>query len=505
MKNIVRECRRLGAVLVLGIALVVMGGCAKGAPQAGPFHCPMHPTYVSDKPGDCPICGMRLVPIPKDAMGKEAAPAGSPPAAPAAQAPTAATGAAGDPAHPAPAATVWVCPMDPDVVSDKPGRCPTCGMKLVPKDAKSVDRLPEPGGAPAAPGSSQAEPAPGNVPGLAAVATTPDGRRLAGIQTVEARQEHLAGSIRTVGSVVADETRIRRIHTKTAGWVDHLFVDFTGQVVKKGRPLLAIYSQELLASQEEYLRAREAAARFATSSLPEVRKGGEDLVAAARRRLELMDAPPGLLAAIERTGKPQRAVTLMAPASGVVTAKAIFEGQQVEPGTELFTVTDLSRVWIEADVYENEAGRVRVGDAAALSLASDPGLRRTGRVAFVAPTVNPETRTLKVRFEFDNPDLALKPGMYANVELDLASADGVVVPDSAVMDTGARQVAFVDAGGGRFEPRRVHTGVRMDGRVMVLDGLRAGERVAVRANFLLDSESRLRAALAPAAAGMAMP
>jgi RND family efflux transporter MFP subunit len=470
MRNVARRILRYRAALAVLVLAVALGGCAKGAPDAGPYHCPMHPTYVSDKPGDCPICGMRLVPIDKDSKGKEAVPAeghshGAAPATPAA------------PAAPAPAAaTIWTCPMDPEVVSDKPGKCPKCGMDLEPKAA----------------------PAEGGVSGLAPVDTTAEGRRLAGIQTVPARQERLATTIRTVGSVVVDETRVRHVHTKIAGWVDRLFIDFTGQAVKKGRPLLAIYSQELLASQEEYLRAREAAARFAGSSLPEVRRGGEDLVTAARRRLELLDVPPGLLAAIERTGKPQRAVTLMAPSSGVVTAKQIFEGQQVEPGMELFTVTDLSHVWIEADVYENEAGRVRVGDSAALTLAYDPGRRRTGRVAFIAPTVSPETRTLKVRFEFDNADLALKPGMYANVELDLESADGVVVPDSAVMDTGARQVAFVEVDEGRFQPRRVRTGLRMDGRVQILEGLRAGERVAIRANFLLDSESRLRAALAPA-------
>jgi multidrug efflux pump subunit AcrA (membrane-fusion protein) len=275
-------------------------------------------------------------------------------------------------------------------------------------------------------------------------------------------------------------------------------VDFTGQAVRKGMPLLTIYSQELLASQEEYLQARQAATQFQGSSLPEVRKGGDDLVRAARRRLELFDVPKGFIEQLERTGKPRRAVPLMAPSSGVVTAKQIFEGQQVEPNMELFTVTDLSHVWIVADLYENEASQVRVGDDAVLTLTSDPRARLTGRVKYVFPYLNPETRTLKVRFEFGNADGALKPGMYANVQLALQTADGVVVPDAAVMDTGLRQVVFVAGANGMFEPRAVKVGIRTEGRAQILEGLKEGERVVVAANFLLDSESRLRSALAPA-------
>ncbi len=519
-----------GTVALLGL-LVVMAGCGKVADNVGPYHCPMHPTYVSDQPGDCPICGMRLVPIDKGGLVDQAHPVDGHPhgAMPATTAPATASPAA------TAGATVWTCPMDPEVVSDKPGKCPKCGMDLEPKDAKSVDHLPEvsPPATPAAPATpgprkllfyrnpmdpkvtspvpmkdsmgmdyvpvySDEISAAGVVTGLAAVQTTAEGRRLAGIQTVAAKQERLATTIRTVGSVTVDETRIRHVHTKVSGWVDKLFVDFTGQTVKKGRPILSIYSQELLAGQEEYLSARKAAARFAASSLPEVRKGGEELVTAARRRLELLDVPPGLIATIERTGKPQRVVTLMAPSSGVVTTKDVFEGHEVDPGMELFAVTDLSHVWIEADVYENEAGLVHVGDPAVLTLAYDPGRQLTGKVAFIYPYMDPATRTLKIRFDFPNPDIALKPAMYVNVELQVAVADGIVVPDSAVMDTGSRKVAFVDAGGGRFEPRVVRTGLRADGRVQVMDGLRAGEKVAVAANFLLNSESRLRAALQPA-------
>ncbi len=460
------------AALVVALAPLGLGGafgalvsCSHGSHEAATqHHCPMHPTYVSDRPGDCPICGMRLVPIGKNRTDGSAAPAH------ATHAHAAAASEGG-----------WVCPMaECETHADGPGRCPKCGMDLVPVAAS--------------PNAAAA-----GVPGMAAVETTGDGRRLAGVQTAVARHERIERQVRAAGTVVADETRIRHVHTRIAGWVDRLHVDFTGQAVRKGMPILAIYSQELVASQEEYLRAREAARRFGNSSLPEVRQGGEELVQAARRRLEAFDVPRSFIARLERTGRPQRAVPVLAPSSGVITAKQVFEGQQVEPGMDLFTVTDLSRVWIEADLYESEAARVRVGDEALLTLAQDPGAHRAGRVQFVSPSLDPETRTLKVRFDFDNPDGMLKPGMYADVRLTLEAADGLVVPDSAVMDTGVRQVAFVATGDGRFAPREVKVGLRTGGRALILAGLQDGEHVAVAANFLLDSESRLRAALAPAA------
>ncbi|MBM4398155.1 MAG: efflux RND transporter periplasmic adaptor subunit [Deltaproteobacteria bacterium] len=446
-----------GAVMTV---VVVAAACSNGREGATLHHCPMHPTYTSDRPGDCPICGMDLVPVGgkggEKGKGREKAGTGSGSGS--------GTGEAAG----------WTCPMEEcDVHVAEPGKCPKCGMKLVPEAPKAA--VP--------------------VPGQATVETTPEARRLAGVRTAVATRQRIERTVRTVGTVVADESRIRHVHTKIEGWVDKLHVDFTGQAVRKGMPIMTIYSQELLASQEEYLRAREAAKRFEGSSLPEVRKGGEDLVRAARRRLELFDVPKGFVERLDRTGRPQRGVPVLAPASGVVTAKQVFEGQQVDPGMELFTVTDLSRVWIEADLYENEAGRVRVGDEAVLTLAYDPGVRLAGRVRYVYPYLNPETRTLKVRFDFANPDGALKPAMYANVQLTLEAAEGVVVPDSAVMDTGVRQVAFVAGADGAFEPREVKVGIRAGGRVQVVEGLKDGERVATAANFLLDSESRLRSAI----------
>lgn len=503
---------RVFRIAVVVMAALAMGGslasCGRTTSPAARYQCPMHPTYISDKPGDCPICGMRLVPI-EEKIAPTAVPA-------------------------------YVCPMHPEVTSDRPGRCPECGMRLVPtgvptavsaavsgfgapgpsvaaaggerrilyyrnpmdptitspvpaKDSMGMDYVPvyeEPGGTAAA-----------GIPGRAAVDVSPEGLSLAGVQTAPAVRENLSRTIRAVGIVTADETRIRHVHTKIPGWVEKLFVNYTGQLVRKGEPILSIYSQELLASQEEYLKARETASRFSVSELPEVRKGGDDLVRAARRRLELFDVPEAFIETLESTGKVQRSVTLDAEVSGFVTVKDVFEGQQIDPAMELFTIADLSRVWVEAELYEYEAHVLRLGQKAVITLPYDASTQLEGRIAFVNPTVDSDTRTLKVRFEFANPELALKPGMFANVDLSVESAEGVVIPDSALLDTGERRIVFVARGNGVFEPREVQAGVRSGGRVQIVSGVATGEQVVIRANFLLDSESRLRSAVTGVGSG----
>ena len=370
-------------------------------------------------------------------------------------------------------------PMDPSVTSPVPAK-DGMGMDYVPVYSEGADETPRPAGPTAA--------------GLATVQAGPYALRLAGVQTAVAERETLRRATRAAGLVVADETRVRHVQTRMTGWVEKLFVNATGQLVRAGQPLLSLYSPELLATQEEFLRAREASARFAGSALPEVRRGGEDLVTAARRRLELLDVPASVIARLEHGGAVQRAITLTAPAGGYVTAKSVFEGQQVQPGVDLLTLADLSRVWVEADVYPFEASSVRLGQKAVVKLPYGTGAELTGRIAYVYPTLDPQSRTLKVRIELPNPGLVLKPGMFVDVAPDQESAEGIVVPDSAVIDTGVRQVVFVEKGGS-FQPRDVRVGSRGDGKAVILSGVAAGERVAVRANFLLDSESRLRAAL----------
>jgi RND family efflux transporter MFP subunit len=340
------------------------------------------------------------------------------------------------------------------------------------------------------------------VSGLAPVDVSADGLRLAGVRTAVAEQGKIARSIRAVGVVRADETRVRHVHTKTSGWVEKLYVNFTGEPVAKGRPILSIYSQELMGAQYEYLQAKKGAGALVKSDLAAMREGADDMVSAARRRLELLDVPKKQVDELEQTGTPNRATVLSAPVGGVVMSKNVFEGQQVDPGTELFTVTDLSQVWLEADVYESESASVHVGQEGRISFVNDPGTMVPARIKYIYPYLNAETRTLRVRFVLPNPGMKLRLESYANVEIPVEADSGAIVPDSAILDTGVRQVVFVNTEEGHFVPRLVKVGIRADGRAQIVNGIVPGEKVVVKANFLIDSESRLRAALMPPTAAL---
>jgi hypothetical protein len=341
----------------------------------------------------------------------------------------------------------------------------------------------------------------GAVPGLAPVVLSAEGIRQAGVRVAPAVTESLGTGIRAVGRVVPDEAGVRRVQTKTAGWVERLVVNVTGQMVRKGEPVLELYSPELLAAQEEYLLARAAALRLASSPDQGARRDGEALAEAARRRLLLLDVPARFLEELDREGKARRTVVFPSPVSGFVTGKEILEGSRVEPGMELFTVADLSTVWVEADLYESEASLVRPGDRAAITLAYGPAEVGEASVFQVLPVLNAESRTLTVRLAAPNRGLTLRPGMFATVDLQVGTREATVIPDTAVMDTGARQVVFVEKSDGLFEPRAVRLGPRSAGRVQVLSGVAPGERVVVSANFLLDSESRLQAQIQGAGSG----
>jgi len=289
--------------------------------------------------------------------------------------------------------------------------------------------------------------------------------------------------VRTVGRIAADERRLYKVTTKFDGYIEKLYVNVTGQTIRKGQPLFSIYSPDLLATQQEYLLAMRAATQ------------SPSLLAAARQRLLLWDITPSDIRELERTGTARKSVTIYAPAGGVVMTKAAVEGARIMPGETLFEIANLERVWVQADVYESELPFVRLGAPATTTLSYIPGRSWTGKVTFIAPSVDPMTRTVKVRSELDNADGALKPDMFGDVVIEQPARQVVAVPDSAVLQTGTRSVVFVVSAGGTFEPREVSVGTKAEGFYEVRSGLRAGERVATQANFLIDSESRLKAAL----------
>jgi Cu(I)/Ag(I) efflux system membrane fusion protein len=399
--------------------------------------------------------------------------------------------------------------MHPEVTSDDPNAtCEKCGgMKLLPRPpAEGGEHAGHDHGAQSA---AAAPAAPATVPGLVEVMISPERIQLMGMKTARAVRESLSPELRTVGFVSANEQGIAMIHTRFSGWIEDLRVSQTGQPVRRGEVVATLYSPDLLAAQQEYLNAVRWQGGEARSADSE--KLTNTLAADARRRLELLGISDQDIAAVAKSGKPLRAMSIRSPVAGFVTEKNALQGQFVTPDTTLFTVADLSTVWVVADVYEYEVARVRVGQTAQLKLAAYPGEVFKGRVEFIYPTLDPQTRTLKVRIAFKNPGMKLRPGMYGDVFLDLGASEGVVVPSDAVVNTGDAQYVFVVLGEGRFAPRPVQVGARGDGKVAVLSGVRAGDEVVTTANFLVDSESRMRAAIegfgsaAPAPAASTSP
>lgn len=318
------------------------------------------------------------------------------------------------------------------------------------------------------------------------------------LQTIGVRYEEVARRpldkvIRTVGRVAVDERRLAKVTIKFHGWIDKLLVSATGDHVRKGQILFTIYSPDLVATQEEYLLAVQSRKQLGESEFPEVARGSKELLEATRRRLQLWDITDDHIRELEATGEVLKTLPIHSPMTGTVLKREALAGAHVDPGQELYSIADLSHVWVLADIYEYELAFVKKGQHAAVTLSYEPGTVLTGRLGFVYPTLDPKTRTAKVRFELDNPDEKLKPDMYANVELRVPLGSRLSVPEEAVIESGQKQVVFIHHGGGRLEPRLIKTGVKTQEFYEVVDGLKEGEHVVTSANFLIDSESRLKA------------
>jgi Cu(I)/Ag(I) efflux system membrane fusion protein len=328
-----------------------------------------------------------------------------------------------------------------------------------------------------------------------AVQISPERQQLIGVRIGRVEVKPLEKIIRTVGRVDYDERKVVTVSPKVGGWIEDLYVDFTGRYVRQGEPLLTIYSPELVSTQEEYLIALRARKDLVKSPFSEVAASGNSLAESARRRLKLWDISDDQIKALEESGQPRKTLTLQAPFGGFVLEKMAYKGMSLMPGMALFKLANLSVVWLYADIYTYELPFIRLGQQATIQLSYLPGEIFTGKITYIYPSLNPETRTVKVRFEFPNPHEKLKPEMYANVEVKIHLGRRLVVPEGAIIDTGLRQMAIVDKGNGYFEPREVKIGAKVDDYYEILKGLKVGERVVTSANFLIDSESKFKEAV----------
>jgi len=439
----------------------------RGKPAPGPagdrkvlyWYDPMKPEVHFDKPGKFPFMDMQLVP-----KYAEEAPA-----------PGAAAGKT---------VLYWYDPMKPEVHFDKPGKSPFMDMELVPKYAEEAP----PPGAAAVP------------PGFSVVRIPLERRQEIGVTTTRVERRQVGGAVETNGVVAEDEGRVRAVNAKFSGYIEQLFVDRTGQSVRRGQPLLSVYSPDLVATERELLLARENARRL-TSGAPQAASDAAALLSAARQRLRLWDIPASEIERIEKSGEVSRTLALSSPVSGVVLKKDAVAGLAIAPGMSLYTIVDLSTVWVLADIYQSEIAMTAPGNPAVISAPFLPGETFRGLVDFVYPTLTEETHTAKVRLVIPNPEGHLKLGMFVHVSLSGKGREALAVPLSALIQTGERQIAFVEQSAGVYAPREVKTGIQGRDFVEILAGLQEGETVVTSANFLIDSESRIGAiGAAPAGA-----
>jgi multidrug efflux pump subunit AcrA (membrane-fusion protein) len=456
--------------LIMVLSAIGLTPAASTSDNAIQYHCPMHPTYISNQPGDCPICGMSLVPI--DDTSKETAVADTT-----------------YPMHdetPTTAAETgqYYCTMCPEVVSDTPGECPKCGMDLVQMREEPAQHT----------GHESAKTDESPVPGLVPVTIAPERLQLIGIRTAKVEYQSLDNPLRLAGYINYDETKTANIHVRTNGWVTNLYVNQTGQYIKKNELLFSLYSQDLYQAEQDYIAAYSVMPGGETDSLLVDMR--QKLLLAAKERLLLLGLSENEIAQIEKSKAATPEIGIRSPFSGYVLDKSILEGQFVSPEQTLFTIADLSGVWLTADVYEKDITLIKRGADVQANIASYPDELFQGTIDFIYPVVSEKTRTLKIRIAIPNSSMKLRPGMYAEVVINPDGANLLTIPTSALINAGEMQYAFIVHGGVHFEPRLLKIGQTSDDWVEVISGLSDGDEVVTSANFLIDSESRLKAAIA---------
>jgi Cu(I)/Ag(I) efflux system membrane fusion protein len=375
---------------------------------------------------------------------------------------------------------LYTCSMHPFIIRDKPGTCPICGMELI----KKIDG--------AAGDTAQTSVRDRQAEMVGHVSLSPTQRVMANVATIEARRQNLDREINAVGIVQFDPSRQAKVTAWIAGRIDRLNVNTVGAFVSKSRPVAEVYSPDLLSSQQEYLLAVRSREQLKNSPIPSISQNGEGLVASARQRLMLFGVREIQIAALEKAGKPNIRLPIYTPLSGVVIEKMVQQGQYVNTGDVLFNIADLSTVWVEVEVYENEFPTIHIGQQVEIRSQSFPGKPFIGRVSFMYPFLDPKTRTVKARVEMPNPGMKLKPDMFVNAIIKVPLGSAIVVPVTAVMDTGKRRVVWVESSPGMFEPRDVQVGQQADDKIQILSGLKEGDKVAVSGGYLIDSESQLR-------------
>jgi Cu(I)/Ag(I) efflux system membrane fusion protein len=375
---------------------------------------------------------------------------------------------------------LYTCSMHPFIIKDKPGTCPICGMELIKKIEGAAD-----GGTQTAEQKQQADM-------LGHVSLSPTQRVMANVATIAAKQTALNKEINAVGIVQYDQSRQAKVTAWIAGRIDQLHVNKVGDIVSKDKPVAEIYSPDLLATQQEYLLAVKSREQLKNSPLPSISQNGDGLVASAKQRLMLFGVKENQIAELEKAGKPNIRLPIYTPLSGVVIEKMMQQGQYVNTGEVLFNIADLSTVWVEVEVYENEFPNIHIGQSVEIRSQSFPGKPFSGRISFIYPFLDPKTRTVKARVEMANPGMKLKPDMFVNAIIKVPLGTSVVVPVTAVIDTGKRQVVWVETSTGMFEPRDVQVGQTSNDKIQILSGLKAGDKVAVSGGYLIDSESQLK-------------